>query len=607
MKSKSITMAMVIFVTVVMLALGFASVMNTPQSGNGGNVSSTVATGNNISQGGTVYINTGPTPAFVENFNPFDPYSPPAGITSLFYEPLFQINPLNGTVLPWLATGYSWSSNNTLLTINIRHNVTFSNGMPLNSTDVKFTFDLQMKSLAEWSAISSIYTSGNYTVKFQFKTANIPYFFYVGSNFVLPEPLWKNVTKPASQVVKDPIGTGPYLVSSFSSQKITLTRNPNYWQPNEPHLNSIVYIDYTSGGSATLAVAKGLVQWAPLFVPNITSTFTSKDPAYNHYFFPPTQPVTLLTNDLISPLNHSFFRQALSLAINRSSISISGEYGYEKPSNAANILQQQLFWLNKTNLNNANLLATYNVTLAKDILKDHNYNITNNRLYYPNGTKIPAMTLMTVAGYTDWDADVAIIASDLADIGLKINIETPTNSEVSTDVASGNFTLAQYVFAGSGPNPWYDYSGLIGNVTKIGQTATLNDERWNSTGTGFMSAYNNFSVTSSSSGQNASVNKMVSIMLNQMPVIPLVYSADWYEYVNKTVGGFPNANNDYWVPVPWAPNSMEVVALHLYGKSVSSTPLTYSYTEIGGIVAAIAIIGGITYYIGSYRKKKKDE
>lgn len=546
----------------------------------------------------TLYISPGPSPAYVDNFNPFSPYNPPAGIVSLFYEPLYQIDSNNGTALPWLATSYSWNSNNTVLTFHLRKDVKFSNGVAFNSTDVAFTFNMEMKDLKEYTYISNVSAVGTYTVNFTLTHSDVPVFQYIASNFILPKAEWQNVSNPLKQVVTNPIGTGPYLLSSFSAQKIALVKNKNYWQAGEPRVSKIDYIDYTSNNALVLALSQGKVDWAPVFSPNITKLFVDKNPTYNHYFFPQGQPVTLLTNDMKYPFNQSFFRQAVSLSINRTQISKIGEYGYEQPANAAGILKQQEFWLNSTNKNLASSLATFNTTKAVSILEDHGYSIKSGRLYSPNGTELPAITLMTVAGYTDWDSDVAIISQNLQNIGLKVNIVTPTHNEVTQDIATGNFTMAQFVVTSAGPNPWYDYTGIGGNVPKIGQSALVNEMRWNSSGTNFINYYNEFSNTSNSNQQKTYINDMASIMLNQMPIIPLVYSADWFEYVNKTIGGFPNSNNNYWVPLSWSPGSMEVVTLHLYAKNNGNTansglPIN-DYYIIAGVVVAAIVIGGVS-------------
>lgn len=595
MKNKKLLVTIVMAIVFIMVATSLTSFYQNDQKANPNNV--------NNGPSGTLYISPGPTPAFTDNFNPFNIWSAPAGIMSLIYEPLLQINTYNGTTIPWLATNYTWSHNDTMLTLNLRHNVTFSNGMPFNSTDVVYTFHIQKKLLGQWGHIKNITAVNQYTVDFNFSTIDTQCLFYIGSNFMLPEPLWENISSPNSKVVTNPIGTGPYVLSSFSAQKIVLTANPHYWKPDEPHIKNVVYVDYTSASALTLALQEGKVQWTSAFEPNVSKLFVHYNPKYNHYYFPPGQPSTLITNDAIYPLNLSYFRQAMSMSINRTNICNIGEYGYEKPANAANILQQQLSWLNSTNANEANKLAQYNITEAKKLLETHGFTIKSGRLYEPNGTEVPSLTLISVAGYTDWDTDISIIAKDLANIGLKVTIQTPTAATVEADIASGNYQMALDTVTGIGPNPWYDYTALIGNLTKIGKTASVNEERWNYTQTDFMNYYNNFSKTSNASEQKVLVNNMANIMLNQMPMIPLVYSADWYEYVNSSIGGFPNQNNSYWIPMPWYPGPMEVVMLHLYSKQNINTTSYKDYYIVAGIIAIAAIAGISSIYIKKRRMK----
>ena len=611
---KNVHKALIAVVITAIMVMLSVSVVTTAAGSNASllNARSSVLTSatNTTSQtsSDTLYISPGPSPAYVDDFNPFSPYNPPSGIDSLLYEPLYQINAYNGTAIPWLATNYSWSANDTVLTFHLRQNVTFSNGDPFNATDVVFTFNMEMQDINEYPYLSSVKAMGNYTVIFNFKTADVPDFFYIASNWILPESQWQGVTSPLKQVITNPIGTGPYVLSSFSPQEIILVKNTHYWQPNEPHIPKIEYIDYTSNNALVLALADGQVDWAPVFSPNITSLFVNKDPTYNHYFFPQGQTVNLLTNDLEWPFNQSFFRVALSLSINRTQISSIGEYGYEQPANAANIMQQQEFWLNSTNQNLSKSLAQYNTSEALSILESHGYYMSGGRLYAQNGTEIPTITLMTVAGYTDWDSDVSIISQNLKSIGLNVNIVTPTSTEVTQDIATGNFQMAQEVVTSAGPNPWYDYTGIGGPVPALGTAALTNEMRWNSSGTGFYRAYESFRSTSNPATQKQLINDMAGVMLKDMPVISLVYSADWYEYVNKTIGGFVTPSNNYWIPLSWDPGIMEVVALHLYVKS-SPSKSTFAlsaddYYIIGGVVAAVVVIGGVYGTMVSRSRKK---
>jgi len=606
-----------ITLALIMVLSGFAifagNLTNTPA------VSATSAASSNTTNQSTLYLSPGPTTAFVDNFNPFNVWTTPAGIMGFIYEPLFQINTYNGTVLPWLGTSYSFSPNGMYLNVSLRQNVTFSNGAPFTSRDVVNTFELQKKAEGAWGTISNITAVGPYQVSFKFTVPETQYLFYVGSQVIFPiNQSWENATTssgvpdPQNQVVTDPIGTGPYMLQSFSPQKIVLTKNPHYWQPNEPKISNVVYNDYTSNSALALALAEGKVEWASVFEPNVTQLFVANNPAHNKYWYPPGQQTTVVVNNLVYPLNQSFFRQAISVAINRSAVDKIGEYGYESPANGANILQQQMSYLNASNTNLANKYSEYNVSFALKILSDHGYKLNSKgQLTAPNGTLVPDLTLMSVAGYSDWDTDITIIAGDLKAIGLTVTTTTPTNSVIASDISDGNYELALDTVTGIGPTPYYDYGGFIGPIEPIGNTSYTNEERWNYSSTDFMTYYNNYSATGNLTYQRNDINHMVTIVTDAMPIIPLVYSAQWYEYVNTSIGGWPNASNPYWIPVPWYPGPSEVVLLHLYPLSSATSPtttisnLTYDYIAIGVVVAAVAI--GSVVYINSKKQKRKND
>jgi peptide/nickel transport system substrate-binding protein len=601
MNNKKLVLFLVIISVIIMVGTSmYGGLQNT------GNNKNTPAA-SSIAQQGTIYVSPGPSPAFVHNFNPFNIWTSPAGIMSLFYEPLLQINTYNGTVTPWLATNYTWQNHSMQLVLDLRHNVKFSNGMAFNSSDVVYMFNEQKTLFKQWPDIKNITAKNQYTVDFNFTTKNTQCLFYIGSNFMIPKQIWQGVSHPQNKVVKNPIGTGPYVLSSFSGQKITLTANPHYWQPNEPHIKHVVYVDYTSASALTLALERGQVQWTSAFEPNITTLMTSKNPNA-HYWFPSGQPVTMITNDTMYPLNMSYFREALSLSINRTKLCKIGEYGYEKPANAANILQQQLSYLNSTNRANAASLAAYHPHKALHLLLSHGFSLKDYhnkmRLYEPNGTRLPAINLMTPASFPDWATDISIIASNLAKIGIKVTTTTPTLSSVDSQVESGKFQMALVTVTGVGPNPWYDYSNFIGAITPTGKTATVNEERWNYTGTGFQGYYKNFSKTSNPSTQGKLINDMASVMIKQMPMIPLVYSADWYEYINSTIKGFPDKNNPYGIPMPWYPGPMEIVMLHLYSTATSNKAVNpyLSYEIAGGIIAIAVAIPSLLLYSRKRRR-----
>jgi len=63
-------------------------------------------------------------------------------VLGLVYETLYFANVNDGKYTPWLATGYTWNSDNTVLTLNIRQGVKWNDGQAFSADDVAFTYNL---------------------------------------------------------------------------------------------------------------------------------------------------------------------------------------------------------------------------------------------------------------------------------------------------------------------------------------------------------------------------------------------------------------------------------------------------------------------------------
>ncbi len=111
--------------------------------------------------------------AYTRNFNPFISGS----ITNdqdFVYEPLLYYDAPASKVIPWLASSYHWLPGNKSVIIDLRHNVKWSNGKPLTSADVTFTFAMlkkypSMDLQGQWQYLKSVTAKGTYAVEFTFE------------------------------------------------------------------------------------------------------------------------------------------------------------------------------------------------------------------------------------------------------------------------------------------------------------------------------------------------------------------------------------------------------------------------------------------------------
>ena len=90
-------------------------------------------------------------------------------------EPLYVTNPA-GQLVPWLATGYTVSTDHRTFTFSLRPGVKFSNGQPLSAADVVFSINRARKDAAGPLsfldyAITDIEAKGTGSVVFQLSPA----------------------------------------------------------------------------------------------------------------------------------------------------------------------------------------------------------------------------------------------------------------------------------------------------------------------------------------------------------------------------------------------------------------------------------------------------
>jgi len=77
---------------------------------------------------------------------------------------------------------------------------------------------------------------------------------------------------------------------------------------------------------------------------------------------------------------------------------------------------------------------------------------------------------------------------------------------------------------------------------------------------------NQYAQTAKQSQQVVIMKKMEQIAASDVPIVPLVTQAYWFDYNNATFTGFPSKSNPYEIGSPYQPYEIETVALHLHLK-----------------------------------------
>ncbi len=537
----------------------------------GGNGSAATTSGGSNHVILTVVGNTGgPQP------RSFNPYLPTSGINALWgaagmiYEPLAQLDDVKPTIsYPWLAQSWTWSNDNKTLTFHLRKGVTWTDGKPFTSADVVFTFNM-LKKFPQLNTggvtFNSISAPDASTAVMTFSAPSYTQFFYIAENtYIVPEHIWAHVSNPATYENPKPVGTGPYELNTFQPSSMLLTRNPHYWQPGLPKVYGLRYVQYSENSTAIEAQENGQVDWGGGPIPDGQKLYVDKDPQHFHFWYPATGIVSILPNETVWPLNMPAVRKAISLAVDRQQIDTVGESGYEAPVTSATglLLPGDSSELDPS-FQSANLVQ--NVTAAKNLLTQAGFKMDSNGLMALNGKEIK-LTLGDPSGFADYMTDAQVIATQLKKVGIAITVQGLSTNGWFSDIADGNFQMT-LMWSNSATGDGYAVLDSLLDYTlsgPIGKSFSGGDyERWNNPQTqAFLSQYKN---SPTAAGRQQALNGLESIMVNQVPVIPLVGAADWSSYSTRKVTGFPSPSNPYDAATSGTPAG-EVVVLRLVPRA----------------------------------------
>jgi peptide/nickel transport system substrate-binding protein len=513
---------------------------------------------------GTVTISNEQGQTWTCGFNPFNSNNTSVSVGNI-YEPLIYINILqNGKETPMLATGYQWSADKKTLTFTMRDGVKWSDGQPVTADDAAFTFSLMKKDgVADlqgiWSTgLQSVTATGNQVV-FVWNAPALPYLYYVADlTGIVPKHIWSQgdaFAKVSQWQNAAPIGSGPELLSNCTPQLITYTANPNYWQPNEPHVAKFLYPAYLDNAPANVDLEQGKAQWGGQYIAGMDQAYRQKDPVNNHYWNPPTVNVGVMFNLKHAVTSNVSLRKAFAYGINRDNVAKIGEGGLQLAGNQCGIILPNY----KSWYDAASCDGQYAPDQAKagQMLQAAGYSPSH-----------PVkLTIYTITGFTDWDASLQEIKGELDPLGIKLNVVDLNQNDYLTRVQNGDFDLMYgNMPSAPGPNPWYELRQLLygANSAPLGKQAVSNYERYINPTTDAL--FDQFAGADDVT-QHSIIKQISQVMLDQVPMVPTTESVAWSQYNTKNLTGWATPDNPYALPAPYSWPDWEQVMLHLQFKS----------------------------------------
>jgi peptide/nickel transport system substrate-binding protein len=518
-----------------------------------------------VAAGHTCLVMTGSgDPAFVKNFNPYTATGLPSGsfVQGAMYEPLVVVGEGGLKPVPWLASSWAWSNGNKTLTLNIRKGVKWSDGKPLTAADVAYSLTAgKQDPVMDRIGLTG---AGNEVVSVKAKGAsqvvialNAPDSQFIAATlnrqFVVPQHVWAKVAKPATFLNPSPVSSGPFnAISRFTTQDYVFSKNPRYWLKGAPKIPCLEYVQAASNDAALALIQNGSVDWTHNFVPNVEKAYTSKDPKHFHAFYATTAyPISLHFDDTQYPFSIAAFRRALSLAIDRNSVSKLGEYGYAPPTDAIGLNGLFPKWVtDKGVANDAKAMARFDQATAKAQLTGAGFTYKGNTLIDPKGNPVK-IDIHVISGWSDWVASNQIITKNLEGIGISSSVALePDWGSWQPSAFATKFPTLLWEMGSQGSPYGYFYANLSKNAfIASGEdgSPTGNTEHFSDAAATTLLAQ--WKATLDPKKQQQIATKLEKIWLQQMPVVPLFVGPRWSTYSTKYFHCFDSPKKFFGDPI----------------------------------------------------------
>jgi len=230
------------------------------------------------------------------------------------------------SIVPDLATSWSWNAEHSKLTFKLREGVKWHDGKPFTSKDVKCTFDLlQGKSQdkfrknprkAWYDNVTDVAPNGDFEVSFVLKRPQPALIALLASGYTPIYPCHVS----AADMRTHPIGTGPFKFVEFkTNESIKLTRNKDYWKKGRPYLDGIEYTIIPNRSTAMLAFVAG--KFDVSFPTNLSVALVKEVKKQAPQAICVIEPTNVNTNLIVNrdapPFNNPDIRKAMALALDR--------------------------------------------------------------------------------------------------------------------------------------------------------------------------------------------------------------------------------------------------------------------------------------------------
>jgi peptide/nickel transport system substrate-binding protein len=391
---------------------------------------------------------------------------------SVTYDQLVQYSAADFSPVPGLASSWEESADNLTWTYHLRPGVNWSDGVPLTSADVVYTFNRAINGSVESTNFStyvdnivSVTAPDPNTVVMKTKVPS-PRMLHL-SVPILPEHVWKDVTEAQVATYKNEpiVGSGPFIFEQHQTgQFIKFRANPTYWG-GAPHIKELVFRIFQSEDTMVAALKKGEVDFVDSIQPtSYNSLKGQKNIAVVNAEYTGFDEIGMNTGAALvsgKPIGNGNpalkdvkLRRAIDTAIDRKTLvdKVLGGYGIAGDSFIPPIYGGQHY----TPTDDA---RPFSLDTANQMLDAAGYTKGTNgiRINPADHGKPLSLRLMGRSDSPTSRNTVQFVAGWLKDIGIDVKVSILDSDNLDTQIANGKYDLFEFGWVDE-PDPSYQMS-----------------------------------------------------------------------------------------------------------------------------------------------------
>nr|WP_309402178.1 ABC transporter substrate-binding protein [Aminobacter niigataensis]WMD00119.1 ABC transporter substrate-binding protein [Aminobacter niigataensis] len=417
-------------------------------------------------QGGTLTVSLPNNPSTLDPF--YQANHDALVISQSIFENLIAVD-TDGNLVPQLAAAMPEVSEDQLeYTFKLREGVKFHNGKVLDAEDVKYSFDWVLnpenKALRRplFYRIAEVTVVDPLKVKFRLSEPFRPWLYYMMKYMgIVPKGSREELGADKFKSAPVGVGTGPAkFVEWRQNDRVVLERNADYWEEGAPKWDKLVVRVIPDESSRLAYLLTGQLDVisspSPKDYVNLQKNpdvVVGAKQTLGGWFF-------LMTNNQTAPFDDINVRRAISSAIDRKMIADHIYYGLVAPASIP--APPGSWWFDE----DADAVNAYDPAKAKTLVQQSKY-----------AGKCEFDMLVPSHPYLVDVRDAAvIIQAQLAEIGVKVNIQELEQGVLLQQTRNGTYTAALQVWMSPG-EPTYMIDLIYGKDNVFSKSVGWTNER----------------------------------------------------------------------------------------------------------------------------------